>query len=258
MFDTPTPVTARLLIGGIGISPALHVTPQLLARISKCDRIFVAAVTRNQLEEALRGHDALVSAIGDPARTFFLHEIYASNVDPRENYARAVERIAAIVDSGVSVAFLTLGHPLYWDSVSRGLIQRLGGTRVEVVPGISSLDTIVADTRMEIEPFFVVLDASFAVSRDVALDTRATYLFVQPHRVQHETVINTDDELRASSLVFQRYLRRYLPVDTTLLVGRSPSVWETLGTMRLTDVAGLHEIPLAEWLGCSVLIERRD
>lgn len=79
-----------------------------------------------------------------------------------DNYDRvAREIIKAAADR--PIGYVTYGNPMAYDRVAHNLVEygREAGVPVRVVPGISSVDTILCDLRLDMAPAIQVYDASW-------------------------------------------------------------------------------------------------
>jgi uncharacterized protein YabN with tetrapyrrole methylase and pyrophosphatase domain len=79
------------------------------------------------------------------------------------------------------VGYVTYGNPLSYDSVAQTLAREAEGAawRLEIVPGISSIDTILCDLRQDMAPGIQVYEASWLVASRTPLNTAAAVILLQ-------------------------------------------------------------------------------
>jgi siroheme synthase len=80
------------------------------------------------------------------------------------------------------VAYLTQGHPLVLDRVTTELLLqgKETGIPVTILPGVSSIDTILSDIRYEPARGLQIFDATNFVRGGMKIDGRAGLLLLQP------------------------------------------------------------------------------
>jgi hypothetical protein len=161
-----------LILLGAGVSFPEHLTVQTIGALTKC-----AVVLTNVAERQLGG---LPVELRVKCRS--VCSLYHPNERRIVNYRRVVRALAREVTRRRPVAWLTWGHPIVFDTVSDLLLRlaREKGWTVRVLPGVSSLDTILADLAYDpANGLFVYGAADLVVSR-VPLVPSVSTVLLQP------------------------------------------------------------------------------
>src|SRR5205823_11514314 len=111
-----------------------------------------------------------------------LWPLYQSGVLRRDAYAAEVAAILEAAMQGKPVAYLTVGNPVFFDSVTQGLLEA-GQEReldVRIVAGISSIDTILVDLQRDIAPGLQIYDATALVAYAIKPRVDMACLLLQP------------------------------------------------------------------------------
>jgi siroheme synthase len=161
-----------LVIVGSGIKVPDQLTVEALAVLRKASEVWT-----NVPEPE---HPELAKTIGQVPHS--LWPFFQSDRPRMVNYeaitAHLIERAGAVR----LVAYLTQGHPMVLDRVATELMRQgsESGIPVNVIAGVSSIDTILADIRYEPARGLQVFDATNFVRREMKIDGRAGLLLLQP------------------------------------------------------------------------------
>jgi len=168
--DLLTPTHLYLL--GAGVSFPEHLTLQSLEILSTCNRI-CSNLPQSEL-------DALPENLR--AKCVSLWPLYQENRNRSENYGDVAQAVLDAVAAEPPVAWMTPGHPLIFDSVSQTLLEsgRARGLNVRVVPGISCLDTILAEIGYDPAGGLLVYEATSLVMGGLPLMPAMGTLILQP------------------------------------------------------------------------------
>ncbi|HEY6798929.1 MAG TPA: SAM-dependent methyltransferase [Kineosporiaceae bacterium] len=102
--------------------------------------------------------------------------LYQDGAVDRSNYSSMVDRVLSVGQQFGDVVFLVAGHPLLGVTPTQELANRCAADesfQLEIVPGISSLDTMAVDLRVDmLERGCMVLDANRLLIFRYALDPR--------------------------------------------------------------------------------------
>jgi uncharacterized protein YabN with tetrapyrrole methylase and pyrophosphatase domain len=95
--------------------------------------------------------------------------LYSEGSLRTENYDRAAEAILKAASNGRTIGYVTYGNPMAYDRVAQNLVSHAQGSglEIEVVPGISSIDTIFCDLQIDVAPGVQIYEASWLVACQV-------------------------------------------------------------------------------------------
>jgi len=169
-----------------------------------------------------------------------LWHLYEPNRKRAENYRTVIEAVMSALKEGGKISWLTPGHPLVFDSVSEGLRARAHaeGVSVEIVPGISCIDTVLADVGYEPANGLVVHEATAVVEQGIALDPRLATILLQLGVFGTALPRLTGKEPLPDFAPLRDHVLRFYPDETRVAFVRSrwsqPAgtvVWVTLNEM---------------------------
>jgi siroheme synthase len=161
-----------IVIVGSGIMVPDQLTLQALRILTKASEVWT-----NVPEPE---HAELAKTIGRYPHS--LWPFFQSDRPRIVNYEAIVAHLLQRASAVRQVAYLTQGHPMVLDRVATELLRQSsnGGVPVSVIPGVSSVDTILADIRYEPARGLQVFDATNFVRRGMKIDGRAGLLLLQP------------------------------------------------------------------------------
>ena len=172
MTDSLNLRAGYVVVVGAGIRVPGHLTLESLDALSRCDEIHT--ILTPELAALLPRH------LAPKIRSLWGH--YRPGVLRREAYAHEVDAILAAAARGQRVAYLTVGNPVLFDSVTQGLlatsVQR--GVEVQVLSALSAIDAIYTDLRQDIAPGCQIYDASSIVAYGIQLRPDVPCLLLQP------------------------------------------------------------------------------
>jgi uncharacterized protein YabN with tetrapyrrole methylase and pyrophosphatase domain len=170
MYPVPSP---DLFLIGLGVMIPGHVTVQATRAMSQCSFLYsiVQESPRLWLPSDKLTKIEVVNVL----------EWYAEGRLRTENYERVARAILASLGGGRCVGYVTYGSPMSYDRVAQNLVQyaRETGLSVQVVPGISSLDTVLCDLRVDVAPGIQIFEASWMVACQVLPRVDVPVLLVQ-------------------------------------------------------------------------------
>jgi uncharacterized protein YabN with tetrapyrrole methylase and pyrophosphatase domain len=93
-------------------------------------------------------------------------QIYTEGKLRSDNYERAARIIIDAVADTSPISYVTYGNPLVFDSVAQNLLaySKKAGIKVQVVAGLSSVDTMFCDLEIDMAPGVQILDATWMVA----------------------------------------------------------------------------------------------
>src|ERR1700691_3480386 len=149
------PPRVDVYIIGLGVLIPGHITIQATRAMSECAELYSIVGEPSSLWVP-RGKKA-------EAKVFRLLDFYQENKPRRENYTRATQTIIDAIAPGKSVGYVTYGNPMCYDRVAQNLFDcaTKSSFSVRVVPGISSVDTLLCDLGVDMAPGIQVFDSSW-------------------------------------------------------------------------------------------------
>lgn len=160
-----------LYLLGAGVAFPEHLTVQTLEILSSCQRICT-----NLPESWLGG-------VPNDLREKFISfwELYQDGRLRHENYRDVTEAVISEVEKSRPVAWLTPGHPMVFDSVSKALLTAADSRNwnVSVVPAISCIDTLLAEVSYDPANGLAIFDATGVVRRNVPIINTAAMILLQ-------------------------------------------------------------------------------
>ena len=242
--------SADLLIVGAGVNFPEQLTAEALEALTCCEAIFtiVPPASLGQLPSHVR------------QKCVSLWPVYEAGRKRRKNYEAAVEAIWQRIAAGQTIAYLTPGHPLVFDSVSEGLRLRAAadGFRVRVVPGISCIDTILADVGYEPANGLVVHEATAVVQQKIPLDARFAFILLQLGVFGTDYARLSGEEPLPDLAPLQEHVRTYYPSGMAVAYVRSRWGASSPGSVTWTKVDSMVDIPKELVDGTSLFIPRAD
>jgi precorrin-2/cobalt-factor-2 C20-methyltransferase len=143
---TDPPRGGRLVGVGVGPGDPDLLTVRAVAALRRADRVIAPATAPDAVGRA----EAIVREAAPDVRVE--RAAFAMDPDPQAR-ARAMgavaDAVAAHLDAGEEVAFITLGDPLTYSTfapVAEGVRRRRPATEVEVVPGVMAFQALAART----------------------------------------------------------------------------------------------------------------
>jgi len=222
---------ADLYLVGAGILFPEHLTVQTIEILENCQRICT-----NVPETRLA---ALPKEIRE--KCVCLWPLYKDNRKRIDNYRDVIDAVVDIVREHRPSAWMTPGHPFVFDSVSQKLLgkAREFGWTAQIVPGISSLDTLLAQIPYDPCYGLVVHEATALVRDKIPLISSLATVLFQPSifgsDLTHHSRQYAGPSLRDLSA---HLLQFYPPQHKCALVYSALSenddartVWEALGKL---------------------------
>jgi uncharacterized protein YabN with tetrapyrrole methylase and pyrophosphatase domain len=149
-----------LYVIGLGVSIHEHLTVQAIEAMASCSKLF--SIVQEPLSPWLPP-----GKIGE-IEVINLLDSYVDGSLRIDNYARAADTVLEACCDG-SVGYVTYGNPMAYDSVAQLIVQKAAesGRSVRVVPGISSLDSIMCDLQVDMAPGIQVFEASWLLAFEI-------------------------------------------------------------------------------------------
>jgi precorrin-2 methylase len=241
---------------GMGVRSVAHMTLQAIEILKQCKRGFVVALDQQAVEhfresilEHLKPGDSL-----PPLES--LSRAYKRERFRSENYAEAGKIVLEAMQLERPIAYLTPGNPVTFDSVCQEILQgvRHREGRALVVPGISSVDTILVDIQQEMAPGVQIFEASWAVGARARLDTRFACLLLQTGVFCTNLPMIGQEPQTSALIALKDYLLQFYPIDHLVVLVRSGSRWNDLPNIHPLALDDLGNVPINAQLGASLFI----
>ncbi|WP_394542832.1 hypothetical protein C1N73_33260 (plasmid) [Priestia aryabhattai] len=162
--------TSDIILAGSGIMGAMQMTRETEAKLKTCDIVYVLHYDNSLYK--------FVESLG--VKTVDASEFYKDGQDRTEVYRRIADSI--IQDAKIQqVGFLVHGHPLFIVSTSEYLIQEAknSGLKLEILPAVSSLDTVITDLQLDLGYALQLYEANFMLNMNPKIDNKVPLLIFQ-------------------------------------------------------------------------------
>ena len=209
VFQKPKAPLPNIYIVGAGIRIPQHFTLEALDALSACQEIY--AILHPSMEASLPLELA--------AKIRSLWSFYKPGASRRQVYN---SEISTVLDAAIQqkpVAYLTPGNPVIFDSVTHGILQGAQDRNlaVRVIPGISSIDSILVDLRRDIAPGLQIFDASFLIAKKIILRPDIPCLLMQLTAFCTNYVTVGYQPLAATYAPLREYLLSFYPGEHELM-----------------------------------------
>jgi hypothetical protein len=225
-----------LFIIGLGVKVPEHVTAQATMAMLRCTQIYsiVQEAPNLWLPSGKAGEIAVVSAL----------RMYREGDLRSDNYQRTARAIVDAAAVGRTVGYVTYGNPMAYDSVAQNIIRFASevGIKVEVIPGISSVDTLLCDLTFDMAPGVQIYEASWLIAFRIPLQvTTAAILFQIGSFGSLRTHYSTRPDARSLRTLVDYLCRFYPPSHQVFLVMSSMLEQRTprIRRVALEDLCGL-------------------
>lgn len=201
--------------------------------------------------EVLRNCSVIYTIAPRSARNWFvdtmnlpienLLESYQADRRRKENYDDAVSRILQGAKKTSPVAYLTQGSPIFYDYVAQETVRqaRSLGLSIQIVPSVSSVDSLMADLMIDIAPGIQIYEASWFVGYKIEprLDIPCILLQISAFATNFATF---DRQLSPHVLSPLRdRLLEYYPANHDLILVRSATSLEDESMIKSVKLQSL-------------------
>ena len=186
-----------------------------------------------------------------------LWHLYKAGGRRTDAYDVATETILRAAPQASPIAYLALGHPLVFDTVTAWLLARgpERGLCVRVAPAISSIDTILVDLGREVAPGLQIYDPTAMVGCDIVPRVDLPCLLIQPSTfgtayatLGHRPKPNALAPLRD-------HLLRFYPAEHHVSFVRSADdYWAADPTIHTMPLSNLGQIGHSELANSSLFV----
>lgn len=250
------PIPFDIALIGMGIQYVAHMTLEAVATLQRCRRGFVAGLDQKTVDH-LRATLASYLKPGDALPPLLsLSSAYRADRQRGQNYAEAASLVLQAAEAERPVAYLTFGNPVTYDTVTQEILvaAQARNLSVVVIPGVSSIDTVLVDLRQEPGPGLQIFDASCFVGAEVKPDTRFACLLMQVGVFGTNFPV-IDREPQGNALApLKDYLLQFYPPDHSVILVRSGTNLNQAANVHRVTVGSLDQVPAKAQQGASLFI----
>jgi precorrin-6B methylase 1 len=238
-------IEVHLYLIGAGVSFPEHMTLQTIKILTACTQI-CSNLTQTDLN-LLPGNLK--------SKSVSLWPLYQENRNRSDNYNDVAKAVLDAAEANPPVAWLTPGHPLIFDSVSQALLEagREHGWKVRVLPGISCLDTIFAETGYDPANGLVIYEATGAVFANLLLIPSVATLLLQPSAFGSD-LTHYSSQWSPNLIPLRDYLLQFFAPDHKCAFIRSYSRHGGPARISWRDVSNLQRVAFDEVAGSTLFI----
>jgi precorrin-3B methylase len=240
--------TSTLYIIGLGVSLPDHITPEATRAMSQCSRLYsiVQAPQRLWLPPGTLGKVEVVDAF----------QMYAEDRPRIQNYEHVARTIFQALDTCGSVGYVTYGNPMSYDCVAQNLVQyaKKSGSAMRIIPGISSIDTVLCDLGVDLAPGLQVYEATWLVACGIRPHLEAAALLVQMGTFGSLLTNYQKRPTGASLAKLVIYLREFYPATHEVFLVRSSSGGRQPPRIRRIELGNLCAAASDDLAGASMYI----
>jgi uncharacterized protein YabN with tetrapyrrole methylase and pyrophosphatase domain len=222
----------------IGIIGAGILSPDHLTLES--DRFLQQSSVIFHLLESGEAMTAYLRSLGP--RLVDLSEIYTDGVLDYDIYRQIADRLIAAAFEYTTVALLVPGHPLVMVAPTALILQQAAraGVNVTVLPGISSLDTMILQLNLEIGTNGVqIFEANRFIYYDIRPDPRVPLFLFQPGSIGSGIITRNARSLSARFEPLKHALLKTYPADHECMLLASQTLSETGGSTHSLQIQNL-------------------
>lgn len=242
----------RLIIIGLGVKIPDHITVEAQRAMAGCAIIYsiVQEPPRLWLPTDRLTKTRVINAL----------DLYIEGALRAQNYEQVARTIHGSLQGGANVGYVTYGNPMAFDSVTQHLIRlaREDDTPLEIIPGISSVDTILCDLNADMAPGIQIIEASWVVAYKVQLHLDLPVLLLQIGAFGSLRTHYKDPPSGRSLIGLSAYLLLFYPATHRGLVVRSSSAAAERRTVFEVPLGELSSISGDDLGGASLYIPALD
>lgn len=226
-----------LYLVGAGVRIPGQFTVEAIDALRRCEAVLTVLPAVAEAE--------LLPSLGVEPRS--LWNLYRPDRIRRESYDEISQVILDAAGNASPVGYVAQGSPIVFDSVTARLVDgaRDRGWEVVVLPGVSSIDTVLVDVRHEPASGLQVFDTAAVVRGNIVLRSDIAALLLQPgaFATAYPALHLQDlaDQLPALSRLRDQLLLSYAPNQECKLV-RSSTSPATAGHIYRLVLSELSEV----------------
>jgi precorrin-2 methylase len=237
-----------VFIIGLGVSIPDHTTVEAYRVMESCARLY-SIVQEPSLLWLPKGAAEKVQVVN-------VLPMYTEGALRTDNYERVARTIIDSIREIKPVGYVTYGNPLSYDSVAQNVIRYAvqSGISFRVVPGISSIDTLLCDLGVDMAPGLQIYEASWVVAAQVNLRTDVATVLLQIGAFGSFRAYYRTPPSAASLVDLASYLTRFYPASHRVFLVRSSSLPDSSGNVRALDLKSLCAAQTEDILNASMYI----
>jgi uncharacterized protein YabN with tetrapyrrole methylase and pyrophosphatase domain len=245
-----TSCSTDLYLLGAGVAFPDHLTVQSINILSEC-----LTICTNLPDSKLMSLPADIRE-----KCVSLWPLYQDGRIRAENYHDVTQAALAEIEKACPAAWLTPGHPMVFDSVSRNLLDAAAtrNWKVSVVPAISCLDTLLAELQYDPAGGLVIHDASGLVRRRIPLLPSVALILLQISVFLSNRAHLTLDRGAPDLGPLRDYLLKYFPSTHKCAVVHSSPLVTAPPQITWVALCDLPSVPVEASAGASLFVPRLD
>lgn len=246
-----------ITIIGSGLRVPDQLTIEALEVISNCKVVFTIFHPKNLVIETIDWYKSRSDFKFPETNVICLDDLYESNRLRKENYTDAANTIInGVKEFGTPVAYLTQGNPVNLDQVTAKVIKlsKELGYSCDVIPGVSSIDTMLVDLRVEIAPGLQIFEASCLVGQGLKPDNRLSCIIQQISHFGTNYIIKGRKPKIGYLTPLKDYLIRFYPKEHEVIFVRSRFNADELSRIKIVKIENLDSFHSDDLLGSSLYI----
>ncbi len=246
-----------ITIVGSGLRVPDQLTIEALEIICSCNTVFTIFHPKELIIETINWYKSKSKDSFPQTKVISLDELYQSNRLRRKNYSEAANTIInGVKKYGAPIAYLTQGNPVNLDQVTAKVVRQAKELNYtcEVIPGVSSIDTILVDLRVEIAPGLQIFEASSLVGQRLNPDNRLSCIVQQTSHFGTNFIIKGRNPVAGYLSPLKNYLLKFYPEEHKVTFVRSRFNADELSRIKTVELKNLDNIQSNELLGSSLFI----
>jgi hypothetical protein len=227
----------KLWVVGLGLMCPSHVTKRCWQALEQADQLFFIS---DNLEK-----QAWLRQLNPNFRDLMVH--YGPNKSRTQTYQDMADDVVGCLRGGQSAALVSYGHPLVFCDPSRLAIEQTmaAGFPVEILPGISSMDCLLADLRVDSENYGLqIYEASDLLIHGVDVSSNCSQIIFQVPSLGDSTGGWKPGRYRGFIRVLAECLAEKFGTDHEVVLYRGANVPGQLHHIDIVPLARLHEAPM--------------
>jgi uncharacterized protein YabN with tetrapyrrole methylase and pyrophosphatase domain len=198
------------------------------------------------LPDEARGNQKVINAL----------EFYTEGRLRVQNYELVARAIIEAADLDRPVGYVTYGNPMSYDRVAQNLIEYANESKlmVKIVPGISSLDTILCDLNADMAPAIQIFDASWFIACQLRPTTEIAVLLMQVGAFGSLRTHYRDRPDGSSLAQLVEYLCQFYPRSHKVSLVRSTGEEEQPAKVRSLEIGELCRATANDLSGASLYL----
>jgi len=189
-------------------------TLETINMLNQCDRIFTII---NECD-----CDAYRNLVSKPTEN--LRNLFLDNQPRYKNYDQVVKYIIGSCEKNISIAYLTYGNPVFYDSITQKLILEAERNNLTcyLAPAVSFLDTMMAALQKDPSPGLQMYEASVFVGAEIKPRVDVPLILVQVGVfASMYPDFEFKEEKRHSLIPLRDYLLNFYPPETQVTFVRT-------------------------------------